>query len=692
MSDESSKLRGTGFHRAPNADKPKGKNYLFGIGIDKYESFDKLSNAVKDVEEIFEVLKLKYQFDEKNQTLLLNEEATEKNIIKTLHWLASNITPSDNLFIYFSGHGILDRVLDKGFWLPVNAKENERDTYLPNSTIFDYIEAIKSHHTLLMVDSCFSGSLLSKPRSAELKGFEKDASRWAMTSGKNTVVSDGKPGKNSPFALSILECLRNNTSSQFLFSDLAKYVKNQTLKSTRNLQDPIFRRLLTEHDKNGEFVFHLKQDEKEDWAIFQKQNTLAAYQQYLVKYPSGSFINEAQHWVNKLQEDNVWEDAKIKDSVIDYNQYISTYPTGKYVEEATQRMREVDERKAWQNALKKQSITGYREYLNSYPLGKHAHESAQKIEDLIQLEKQNTALRQQANQSVKSQALEEAKAAAAKRTAKIKFDHLIDEAEVASDQKNFKEAIGKYTAAIEAFQPGFSPDIPSIKEKISLAEKTIQFLHHYEIGKAAFDRNDHNKAATEFKKAYQFRKNERVKSLYRQALANSKKPSTAKKQTAPTRSQKISNPSPPKQQGSNSTMIAALLGLVGIIGIGFIAFLLGDTETNIAENIDPISNEIVEAPRQLLGEWTVENRMVDGNFQNYYATYSFKENGQLLVTIDNQIYTYHYAVSLNQISFSSQIFGTIHGSYEFQDNNDLELYLTESIDGYMVNTVYYLTK
>ena len=59
----------------------KGKSYLLGIGINQYEAFPNLNNAVKDVKDIKKLLVEKYDVEEQCVTLLFNEKASRAHII-----------------------------------------------------------------------------------------------------------------------------------------------------------------------------------------------------------------------------------------------------------------------------------------------------------------------------------------------------------------------------------------------------------------------------------------------------------------------------------------------------------------------------------------------------------------------------------------------------------------------------------
>lgn len=239
-------------------------NHLLVIGIDDYVQCPKLNNAVKDAKDLISVLMELYDFREENITALFDEAATEKNVIQTFRKYAQTLSADDNLLIYFSGHGYFDNIFNEGYWIPVNGELGHTNDYIPNSRIITMLKAIKSQHTALIIDSCFSGTLFSQVRSVGHR-FAVKASRWALASGRNEVVSDGSIGGNSPFAVSVLEFLKDNKSPMLLFSDLVQYVKIATSRNAS--QTPIGSPLQNVGDKGGEFVFHLKKMDTEPQQI-----------------------------------------------------------------------------------------------------------------------------------------------------------------------------------------------------------------------------------------------------------------------------------------------------------------------------------------------------------------------------------------------------------------------------------------
>lgn len=236
--------------------KSQGKNYLLAIAIDNYKHVSKLNNSVRDTDALVQLLTTRYQFDAPNVMRLYNAEANEKEIYRELKRLALTLTDEDNLVVYFAGHGIFDEITGEGFWLPVNAKKGEESDFIGNDKIIRYIKAIKARHIFLITDACFSGSLVTDTRSDLTDRLEEKPSRWVLTSGRNEVVSDGKPGENSPFAASVLEILGGKKTGSILVSDIVQYVKKQTAKRTGSKQVPLGGALFIPQDKGGEFIFH----------------------------------------------------------------------------------------------------------------------------------------------------------------------------------------------------------------------------------------------------------------------------------------------------------------------------------------------------------------------------------------------------------------------------------------------------
>jgi hypothetical protein len=161
--------------------------------------------------------------------------------------------------IYYAGHGVLNNVTKKGYWIPVNARIKDRSSHISNSIIQDYIEAIPARHVLLVADSCFSGSLFGTGRSFPpindkfFSSVYRDKSRWGMTSGNLTPVADSGSGGHSIFACHFLKMLRENENPYM--TPMQIYDRIGPIVTNNSEQRPVAKPIRNTGDEGGLFVF-----------------------------------------------------------------------------------------------------------------------------------------------------------------------------------------------------------------------------------------------------------------------------------------------------------------------------------------------------------------------------------------------------------------------------------------------------
>ena len=231
-------------------------NFLLLIGIDDYQHWPKLKNAVNDVKMVKDVLLSKYEINEENVFELYNSDATRKNIINELIKIKQDLTEKDNLIIYDAGHGDYNPSTDVGSWIPVDVLiEENHSEYLDNTTLLSYLTALNTKHTFLIADACFSGSLFVSDDEMTYKpNNDKIKSRWGFTSGNIEYVADGNEGGNSPFAQYLVEALKENRREYIAVTELISYVKFKVRNT--NLQTPIGRPLKLKGNEGGEFLLY----------------------------------------------------------------------------------------------------------------------------------------------------------------------------------------------------------------------------------------------------------------------------------------------------------------------------------------------------------------------------------------------------------------------------------------------------
>jgi hypothetical protein len=195
---------------APYSDVNFGKYHALVIGSNDYDYLPKLKTAKADAEEIATILRRFYGFKVK---LLTN--ATRDNILDALDVYRETLTTSDNLLLYYAGHGWLDKEASRGYWLPVDAKSNRRRDWLSTVDITDTLKALNAKHVLVMADSCYSGTLVRGIRVQEhmpdyVRKVAQKRARLVMTSGGLEPVVDSAGGDHSPFASVFLRLLKSN--------------------------------------------------------------------------------------------------------------------------------------------------------------------------------------------------------------------------------------------------------------------------------------------------------------------------------------------------------------------------------------------------------------------------------------------------------------------------------------------------
>jgi len=195
-----------------------GHYFALIIGNDNYQFYPRLSTAVSDARAIEEVLRDRYHFS--TQLLL---DANYAQILDALSGMQRKLGPADNLLIYYAGHGELEQVNDRSYWIPVEAKPGERAFRISNQEITDIINVIPAKHVMVIADSCYSGQMATSvvasvqggkaaPQRPEFyEKLSRIRSRTVLSSGGLAPVLDVGGGQHSVFAKQLLAILQSNS-------------------------------------------------------------------------------------------------------------------------------------------------------------------------------------------------------------------------------------------------------------------------------------------------------------------------------------------------------------------------------------------------------------------------------------------------------------------------------------------------
>ncbi|MBL1276354.1 MAG: caspase family protein [Ectothiorhodospiraceae bacterium] len=242
-----------------------GRYRALVVGNDEYRDPEKrwpsLQTAVAGARAIAEILKNRYGFDD----VQLLENATRREMLIALDELGRDVLPNDNVLVYYAGHGFLDSDTGKGYWVPVDAVGTDQTTFLRNSSIRDELNTIaaRGRHTLLIADSCFSGSLLRSgtralpPQGDSARYYQKVAQKKSvqiMAAGGVEYVDDNyRSTGHSPFTHFLLNELKFSDKPLLTVSELSQNVEKAVANNVSQIPETGV--LQGAGDELGEFIF-----------------------------------------------------------------------------------------------------------------------------------------------------------------------------------------------------------------------------------------------------------------------------------------------------------------------------------------------------------------------------------------------------------------------------------------------------
>jgi len=205
------------------------KNHIIAIGISSYQTVRPLSYAAKDAKDFY------YLFTNNigaigYSRLLIDTEATLATIRSSLGAeLEQLVGTEDMLFFFFSGHGATAVSQDSegysNYLLPLDASDDIPSTSISIEYIRDRLSRVVCKNKLIIVDSCFSGSINSKAytqinlKSAKpIKTFENTISgRGQITftaSKEDEEAIEDLEFQNGLFTYYFLEELQNSSHGE----------------------------------------------------------------------------------------------------------------------------------------------------------------------------------------------------------------------------------------------------------------------------------------------------------------------------------------------------------------------------------------------------------------------------------------------------------------------------------------------
>ena len=145
-------------------DEKLGAYHAVIIGIDDYEFHQDLTYAERDAQNLERILREHYGFASDNIERLYGTAATRENILPAIRNKISSLGERDHLLIYYAGHGTLDSITERGYWIPQNGHRADDTSWIPFSRITELLEAetVAVRAVAVITDSCYGGAITKR--------------------------------------------------------------------------------------------------------------------------------------------------------------------------------------------------------------------------------------------------------------------------------------------------------------------------------------------------------------------------------------------------------------------------------------------------------------------------------------------------------------------------------------------------
>ncbi|MEP7170573.1 MAG: sugar-binding domain-containing protein [Bacteroidota bacterium] len=196
--------------------------YSLTIGINEYkdEKIAPLKYAVNDAKEIYSFcikgtenvrdgIEDNSPIKMEDQIILLNENATKKNILNSIHQIIEKCDREDSFIFYYAGHGasfpikriskqnIDPRLIDDGFYKYIIPYDAEFDNLITTALDFEVLSLslnkIQSTKMIMLFDCCYSGAAYG--RTLNLNTNQRDVSPVNITQGYTKLLTSAGDGR-----------------------------------------------------------------------------------------------------------------------------------------------------------------------------------------------------------------------------------------------------------------------------------------------------------------------------------------------------------------------------------------------------------------------------------------------------------------------------------------------------------------
>ena len=259
-----------------------GTSYAMIVGINKYQNWRPLENAVHDAQGIKSMLMGTFEFPEDQIFEVFDADATQAGISGAFKQVAK-ATEDSRVIIFYAGHGqtVSTRGGKKGYLIPVDGAPpsarkptlEELDTWISMVKIRDEVGLFDAKHILMIFDACYSGLMAAKrssgfgdllsqeSASAEFIRLSQMPAVEVITAGNaNEEVWDGGRDGHSIFTGALLDGLLGGKADTLAdgvvtSQELGFYIWKEVSTTTGQKQNPAYAKLPGYETEEGLVLF-----------------------------------------------------------------------------------------------------------------------------------------------------------------------------------------------------------------------------------------------------------------------------------------------------------------------------------------------------------------------------------------------------------------------------------------------------
>lgn len=237
-------------------DLRKGDLYALVVGVSNYlnPNVPKLNYSDADARAFGEFLKTQSKvFKKTHVTLLVNEQATKKDLEKCLQYELLKAGKDDTVMVFFSGHGAGD-VKKPGdyYFLGYDAEPDYLGATAVKMSGLNFLKRLDARRVVLIADACHAGAFsqvgvrtksLDKSLDSLVRAFRESSGKVIMTSSKPEELSQEKENlRQSVFTHFLIKGLRGEADTDrngvVTLREAYDYAYEQTKNETDGAQHP----------------------------------------------------------------------------------------------------------------------------------------------------------------------------------------------------------------------------------------------------------------------------------------------------------------------------------------------------------------------------------------------------------------------------------------------------------------------